>query len=358
MVDNWKSVGLAIASSLITFALLEGAVRLVMSPPYRVTTPRPVPLIGHIPDPELGWALPDKTLRRHHRFVSRDKVDFDVWYSFRNGERISADREPTGPDVIVTGCSFTFGHGLNDSDAWPWLLQHQLADYHFHNVACMGYGTDQALLAAGRRVFGGGSQADVRGVVLGFADFQIERNRSSQGWMRVVYPFDKPLLRLRDGSLESRGLVRFWTPGPLLSHSFVLDHLCNTLANRWYRIPSHEEARELTIRLIIDYAERFRRKGIAFVVVMFPYHEDFTARSMADRQVVTDRLRAANVKVVAIALPRLPNGRLDIDQYMVSRVDVHPNRRYTTIVADQLAPVLKASLSKSPGKEITRLVMR
>jgi len=48
----------------------------------------------------------------------------------------------------------------------------------------MGYGTDQALLAAEREIARSSTIA-VRAVVLGFADFQIDRNRSTQTCLPV-----------------------------------------------------------------------------------------------------------------------------------------------------------------------------
>ena len=143
------------------------------------------------------------------------------------------DPESARPVVVAAGCSFSFGHGLNDEDTWPWLLQEQLPQYQVLNAAVMGYGTDQALLAAERQI----RQHPAQAVVLGFGAFQIERNRAPQGWLVSIYPFSKPLFDVPSGQAGYLRQVRFWPRGVVGDNSNFFARFVNTLANRAYGIP-------------------------------------------------------------------------------------------------------------------------
>jgi hypothetical protein len=346
----WKKALFLALSITLAFGVGEVGARQMLHPPYRVrdlSAGHKFTVVqgagGHVSDPEIGWVLPPGTVQVRDRPVGRDgSPQFGVIYSMEQGRRLTACQRQHGPEIICTGCSFTFGEGLEDQDTWPWLLQKSLPDYSVTNVASMAYGTDQALLAAQREASGAAHAARV--VILGFGDFQIERNRSPQGWMVVVYPFRKPLFLPKGSGLEYKGLVRFYTPGPLLEKSVFLSHLTNKIGNVVQHIPSHEEAREVTIRLITEFARKFEAAGATLVVAMLPYAGDHVGDPKADQAVVIQRLRAANVLVLVPRFPRKSNGSLDAQEFMVSVSDRHPNRSYNALLADELAEFLRTNV--------------
>lgn len=337
-----KEAALVLLSTAVSFALAEAAARRLMRPPYRFTLRGDKATMQmHVPDPEIGWVLSSQEIHKAHRFVASDgSVHFDVTYSIRDGQRRTSSREMHGPPVIVAGCSFTFGHGLNDPDTWPWLLQEKMLGNRLINVGTMAYGLDQAILAAQRQVALAASRP--RAVILGFTEFQIVRIRADQGWMVMTYPFPKPLYRLNGSGVERAGWVKFFYLGPVLERSYILTRLSNYAANRLYRIPSHEEAREIAARLITGFAEQLRAKDVPLVVAMLAFREDSDSEPRADQRFMLQRLRQAGIGVVIPEFPRLSNGRLDIQQVMVSPEDFHPNRRYNEIVAGSVARYLKS----------------
>jgi len=340
---RWRiEASLAIFSSIIAFLGAEVAIRLVLPPPYRVYPSAIIRGRMHRPDPQIGWVLSSDPIQIPHRLVDKQgAVQYDVVYSVEGGQRRTSQQEVRGPALIAAGCSFTFGHGLVDADTWPWLLQEHLPDVHVMNLGCMGYGTDQALLAAERQVLQ--SNGHTTAVVLGFADFQIERNRSTQGWMSLVYPFSKPLFGVSPDGIQYKRQVRFLSAGSWADHSALLGHVLNTLGNRIYGIPSHEEARELTAALLVTFAKRFASHGVRLAVVMLPYNGDRSSQSQVDQTVIINRLRAAQIPVLVPDFPRLSEGRFDTARFTVSNIDRHPNREYNLILTKQIVRFLKAN---------------
>jgi hypothetical protein len=349
--ELWLSLG----AIVLAFVGCEFAARRFLPPPARVILRPPPPGSAdngramrslHRADPLLGWTL--KSDPMEYRQALSDKngvVQYDVVYSVMNGQRrtsLSTGAKPAeGPVVIATGCSFTFGHALNDQDSWPWQLQERLPGYRVMNTADLGYGTDQALLAAERQV--NLSRGHAAAVILGFGDFQIERNRAPQGWLLFLYPFSKPLFAIGpDGVAVYQRQVRIWSP-PVLSDSVLFAHAMNIAANRVYRIVSHEGARKLTAALIRTFAERFQAAGVRLAVVMLPYAGDQDPEPRADRGFLIENLRAAHIPTLTPEFPRLANGQFDVQRFMVTPLDKHPNREYNRILVNQLAPFLRSS---------------
>jgi hypothetical protein len=347
----WLELSLPIVSAILALVAGEVVVRKFLPPPGRISKPATPKESGngqamrslHRADPVIGWVLSPEPLEYRHRLVDEDgALEYDVIYSVAHGQRRTSANPPSGPVLIATGCSFTFGHGLNDPDTWPWLLQEQLPTYHVVNIANMAYGTDQALLAAERQVTK--SPGQTAAVVLGLGDFQIERNRSAQGWLSVIYPYSKPMFAITPGGVEYKGQVHIWSP-PILSKSDLFAHAANIMANRAYGVvPSHQQGTLLTVALIQDFAKRFQALGVKFAVAVLPYPNE----SVSDQALILERLYAAGIPTIRPDFPRLPNGRLERRRFAVGATDSHPNRAYNQILVEQLGPFLKSKGIVSP----------
>ena len=346
----WGKIFLTLFSFAFACVVGEVGARLLLPPPAQIANSGFVykDALGeqrHLPDPEIGWVLSSAPIKSPHRPVAEDgSVIFDVSYSIASGQRSTSKRKMMGPAVICTGCSFTFGHGLPDEDTWPWLLQERLPDYQVLNVASMAYGTDQALLAAERQV--SRSAVSARVVVLGFCDFQIDRNRSSQGWLVHLYPFGKPLYLMKGAAPEFKGLVRFYSLPGIFAKSALASHISNRLANERRKITPYQsdDARELTAKLIIQWARQFQSKGIDLVVVILPWKGDHSPASTTNRTYIIESLRAAKIATFVPCIPRLPNGKIDGDLFWISEKDRHPNRNYNKLIAAQISDFLQANV--------------
>lgn len=301
----------------------------------------------HRADPRIGWVLSPDPIRSHHRLVDdHGAVQYDVIYSVAGGARATSRTPNSGPALIAAGCSFTFGHGLNDENTWPWRLQENLPGYHVVNAGCMGYGTDQALMAAERQIRQ--NPGHTAAVVLGFGDFQIERNRAAQGWVVHTYPFGKPLFAVNRNEADFKCLVHFWTGGVLADYSDLFAHALNAFANRAYGVPSRFQARELTADIIVTYAKRFQAEGIRMAVVTLPYLGDQFRDIRAEREFVVERVRSSGIPVLEPDFPRGKDGGIEGRDFMVSRIDRHPNAHYNAMLTAQIVPFLKANGIAAP----------
>lgn len=101
-----------------------------------------------IPDETLGYA-PQKGLAVSSRRYHGNELVYAVTYTIDiNGLRISPtfpSAECTG-SVLFFGCSLTFGEGLNDHEAMPFLVG-TLSQRKVYNFAFHGYGPHQMLSA-------------------------------------------------------------------------------------------------------------------------------------------------------------------------------------------------------------------
>ena len=339
--DFAKNLLLAAVSGAVCLAAAEAGARWFLPEPARLDQMAVFGALHH-PDSLIGWVMSDQPISFRHRFTDDHGVlQYDVVYSVSGGTRLTSKSAHNGPALIVAGCSFTFGHGVKDEDSAPWMLQEDLPQYRVINAGVMAYGTDQALLAAERQVQRNPGRTGA--VVLGFGDFQIERNRSAQGWLVHVYPFSKPAYRVTASGAEYKGQVRYWPGGALAVHSDLFAHALNTVANRANGIPSHEEARELTAAIIISFARRFQAAGIRFAVVTLPYLGDQGPSARADREFVVRRLRNSRIPVLEPDFPRGKDGGIEGRDYMVSRLDRHPNGHYNALLTAQILPFLRAN---------------
>ncbi len=101
----------------------------------------------YISDSDLGFRLPANVVGESRKLVG-EHVDYDVIYSIdANGNRqTDHSSDPAADNVLFMGDSFTFGMGLNDSDALPEIFS-RMTDKRF-NVVNMGvptYGLHQVV---------------------------------------------------------------------------------------------------------------------------------------------------------------------------------------------------------------------
>lgn len=83
-----------------------------------------------------------------HRELRYDLELFDARYTLNaKNHRITppANDKPLA-ELMIFGCSFTFGYGLNDDQTWPWLLAKELGPaWKVENYGSNGFGAQQML---------------------------------------------------------------------------------------------------------------------------------------------------------------------------------------------------------------------
>lgn len=99
-------------------------------------------------DSELGWSLfaaPRVFAQNNDELRDRAQVFAHIW---PGGARASYPvlRSLRKYNVLVLGCSHTYGVGLSDQQTFVWKLNDRYRNATFHNYGTVGYGTYQCYL--------------------------------------------------------------------------------------------------------------------------------------------------------------------------------------------------------------------
>ena len=309
-----SSLLLVVGGVAFALALVEAYVRVSGTGP--APKPQPVAALGglHTPDPVLGWQNKpgEHVTPRFGREPGRIRFTF-----LPDGSR------STGPaparaaaEIVVVGCSFTQGWGLDDAETYAWMLQERLPEAGVRNFGTGAYGTYQSLLRL-EQVLSTPSPVP-RLVVYGFADFHEQRNIASHVWLKALAAGSGGAARVPYCSLDRHGVLqrmppmgyRTWPLHGVLASVRLLEDRLETLA-----APLRElQARPVTQALLTEM-DRVTRDAHARLIVVELAVKASTKRSYATfaREHGIDLVDCTNAEFQRLS-PRL---RL--------RGDLHPN---------------------------------
>lgn len=161
--------------------------------------------------PEVGIWAPSDTFGYAHRAhaVGRHRhFDFDVQYSIdADGSRITPTPAEHRGEILFLGGSFTFGHGVNDHEAYPAVLADQFWPTHkVRNRAVMGWGTVHAYLALQEELW---KSPKPSAVVYGWFDEHVRRNYLRKSWLFSLgrYGREHPHVEIENGGIVLKGVV-------------------------------------------------------------------------------------------------------------------------------------------------------
>lgn len=176
------------AATLITLGAAEGIMRLCgMEAHFPNDYPiHSEPEFTLLPSVGYGFALNpgefDVTVRDSLHFQVTHTSD-SVRYTGKSGRKL---------DVHIHGCSYTYGFGVNDHEAFPYLLQEANSNWNIINYAVPGYGTIQSLLKLKDEVRKDNAPELV---IIGYAGFHEDRNALTriqrQAWKEAVVLTDE-----------------------------------------------------------------------------------------------------------------------------------------------------------------------
>lgn len=239
-------LGVAGSASLVLLTLAVAGVdveQLVQRTRVRLIAPRATKMFH--PDARLGHRhVPDAMVRVRSK-------EFDVVYSI---DEVGARRVPGArrdlPAVVFLGDSFTFGHGVEDGEAYPALVQQHWPEVAVRNRGMNGAGTSHALLLLGEDLRRGGVEL----VVYSWLVIHNWRNYLDRGWLEMVARSRQklPLFDLVDGRPR---WLRLADP----SEGFSRDEP-GFVEREW----------QITLALIEEMARRTRARGVRFVVIVLP----------------------------------------------------------------------------------------
>jgi hypothetical protein len=218
-------------------------------------------------DDRLGW--------RHIAGASgrqRSVPDYDVWYRIDAQGHRSIPGGPAGnaPSVLFLGGSFTFGHGVEDDESYPAVLQRAWPALRVVNAATNAWGTAHALLALEDELE---ASNGIALVVYGFITHHLMRNHRSARWLRQLDEMQErrnPFFEIDGDELVFRGLA---------------DPIRDALPD-----DRDQRAREvrMTERLLVEMARLCAARDIRFVVVQLPEVTGGRAVGVLERAVGRD----------------------------------------------------------------------
>jgi hypothetical protein len=200
-------------------------------------------------DPVLGYAHVPGAAGEHEVRSPEGEITFSVEYHLdARGCRVGAEESDGRPSIFFVGGSYTFGHGVEDDEPFPAVLQRLYwRDSAIRNCAVMGWGTSNAYLWLRSAL----ERETPAAVVYGFHPSHLERNYVSKEWLEIIHPRRVPHFELIDGRLEQKGTIG------------LEDSLPRTRA-------VYKMQRKLTRRFILEMEALCDAKGVPFWVLILP----------------------------------------------------------------------------------------
>lgn len=262
----------AVISFLISLAAVEVGLRAAGYRPWvAITSPSVEPTL-HDPDAELGWWLRPGHWRYGPYVPGGATVEVSIGADRARRTRPNANEVSitAAPEVLLLGCSFTFGWAVSDDETWAWHLQTLRPDLRVTNRGTGAYGTFQALLLL-ERVLADGTRP--QHVIYGFASDHLMRNVNPQNWIKMLAALSRqhivavPYCTLDGEQRLVRHAPQSYPAWPLRSRSAAVAVLQDGWFGLWAR-SREPDANEVTRQLISTMADRCRAAGVRFSLLM------------------------------------------------------------------------------------------
>src|ERR1051326_826096 len=132
---NLAALGLGL---VLAFVVTEMLLRTIGNRPW-TTASTAIEPTWHDADPELGWWLRPGHWRYGPYAQGGRPVEVTI-----GSDRTRRTREDGGagedrPEVLLLGCSFTFGWAVSDDETWAWRLQALRPDLDVRNRGTGAY---------------------------------------------------------------------------------------------------------------------------------------------------------------------------------------------------------------------------
>lgn len=243
---------------------------------------------------------------------THETPDFKVTYTIGGDKEryIPVPESPVG-QILFLGGSFTFGHGVNDDENYPYILSTDWTRWHIVNKAVMGWGTSHAYMALSKVMK---SDNPPSMVIYAMIPHHVERNYIRKSWVKIITEHDRghPHFELIDKNLAFQGVVN----GP------------NSLEDT----PGmHDKEIELTKAFLVEMQNICHKHHIPFIVILLRHNVPYA---------INKTLIENNILV------------LDLSEIKIEGFtkDEHPNhndhKRIADAISDSFIPeILKSILS-------------
>lgn len=273
-----------------------------------------------------------------HRELKFDQVLFDVRYGFdAQGRRVTpiSDGKPQA-ELLLFGCSYTFGHGLEDQETWAWKLGELLGpQWRIRNYAYNGFGPQQMLTLLEEGLVEPPS-APRRAALFLAIEHQIRRNAGLLYRQNIRYTLrDDGHLERNGFSTDSLYTILFVIP-KFFNGSQLIRHF-SFLMIEYFSKKYHDDFVKTYLAIIAESARLLHNKYNASLTVLLWPDVEYLEADLQRRGIAT--LRARDM------LPEwdATNGNV---YYIDPEWDMHPNARATTELAKGLAAYFRPLLTQ------------
>lgn len=283
-------------------------------------------------NPNLGVRR-TRSKKVRHIMRSENKIFFDATYSFdQYGRRVTpiASLASRKKFILLTGCSFTFGHGLNDNQTINYFLAKELPEYFPYNYAISASGPHVSMALAEESNFADEiPQAEGMMIYVSLGTEHIARATGrlpSVSWLE-----DAPYYEKLGDELVRKGTFatgRFFTT----KFYFFLGRILTFfgLGNRIFP-PLDSADSDFMCALVMKLKHSFlqHHPSSRFIYYLHPFS--------AQPKELGECLTHGKVEWLEGKLPALPNLNIPLDG--------HPNAQANKFIAADIAAYLKRTKS-------------
>lgn len=277
-----------------------------------------------------------------HRALKFDRELFDVRYGFdAQGRRVTqaSDGSPRA-DLLLFGCSYTFGHGLEDTETWPWKLGKLLGPaWRISNYAFNGFGPQQMLTRLEEGMVEEPSAPERAALFLAI-EHQIRRNSSLFYMHSVRYALRADGRLERDGfSSDPPYAILFFLP-KYFNGSQLVRQISNFVTEYLVK-QHHDEFLKTYLAILEESARLLREKYKASLTVLLWPDVEYIEPELRQRGIAT--LRARDL------LPDWDNTK-GAAYRIHPKWEWHPNAKAASELAEGLARYFRQLLTQEKGQ--------
>lgn len=278
--------------------------------------------LGTFPE-ALGY--PVKVAHRESKF---DQTIFDVCYTFDSlGHRVTP-KDNGNPDgeILLFGCSYTFGHGLEDNQTWPWRLGQKLgANWKVTNYGVSAFGPQQMLTMLEEGMITPPTVAKRQAFFLGI-EHQVRRNAGLIYLPSLRYKLSPSGEPVRDCLTSDTPYEILFTLPRYFNGSRFVYYLCKTVIK--YSLMKHyQQFSAEYISILTRSAKLLSEKyQTQLIILVWP-----------DLEFLEENIKRQGLHVIRIRdlLKNYENGQ---DSYYIhAKWEAHPNAMACQEIADGLA---------------------
>ncbi len=266
-----------------------------------------------------------------------DSVLFKANYTFDGqGRRITPVHPHAKTAVLLFGCSFTFGRGLNDTETMAWQLGKNLGEsYQVYNFAYSGYGQHNALAIIEHAL------PDLHAYEKILTYFIVMQDQVRRGAGLLGRGFvDGPRYEIQDGKVVrvgnfSQQMLLPWQKKGLtwLQETATLQFYESNLSERALPLNTEDKRMALFRAILNTSAEKLHQRygQNSSTVLIWPVTYSTLAQTLPPLH--------AHIPIINMD-SWLPNAAQNMGQYIIP-IDRHPNALANTYMARGLTQLVQ-----------------